>query len=196
MANAVDAEDRLSQAQIDARLLASAKRGDVAASRQLVEMHLDRLVGFAYRLLGDHGEAEDVAQEAFLRLWRRAPRWQAKAPVAHWLNKVAYNLSMERLRRRAPLNLEDMPELVDPGLDPAQSLHGDQIGRQVEAAIAALPERQKVAVLLAHGQGYGNIEVAGIMEISVEAVESLLGRGRRSLRATLGHLRSDLEGDL
>lgn len=183
-------------ARSDAQLLGRAHRGDAAASRLLVEQHLDRLVGFAYRLLGDGAEAEDVAQEAFLRLWRQAPRWRSEAPIVHWLNKVAYNLCMDRLRRRRPLALEDVPEPVDPAGDPARAAQRAEIGRLVEAAVGALPERQKAAILLTHGQGLGNMEVAEIMGISVEAVESLLGRGRRALRAALAHLRGELEGDM
>ncbi len=183
-------------AQSDAQLLGRAYGGDAAAGRLLVEQHLDRLVGFAYRLLGDAAEAEDVAQEAFLRLWRQAPRWRCEAPLIHWLNKVSYNLCMDRLRRRRPLALEDVPEPSDPAGDPAGAAYRAEIGRLVEAAVSALPERQKAAILLTHGQGLGNMEVAEIMGISVEAVESLLGRGRRALRAALADLRTELEGDL
>jgi RNA polymerase sigma-70 factor (ECF subfamily) len=188
------------EAHSDAQLLSLAYGDDAAAARLLVDKYLDRLVGFAFRLLGDPAEAEDMAQEAFLRLWRQAPRWRSEAPVIHWLNRVTYNLCMDRLRRRRPLALDDVAEppdpASDPASDPARAAYQAEIGRQVEAAVAALPERQKAAILLTHGQGFGNKEVAGIMGISVEAVESLLGRGRRALRATLAHLRTELEGDL
>ena len=189
-------EARWPEARSDGQLLGLAHGGDAAAARLLVDKYLGRLVGFAHRLLSDHAEAEDVAQEAFLRLWRQAPRWRSEAPVIHWLNKVAYNLCMDRLRRRPPLALDDVPEPPDPANDPARTAYQAEIGRQVQAAVDVLPERQKAAIILTHGQGFGNKEVAEIMEIIVEAVESLLGRGRRALRAALGHLRSEEEGDL
>lgn len=196
VSRAADREVTRPDAQSDAQLLGLAYRGDAAAGRLLVEQHLDRLVSFAYRLLGDGAEAEDVAQEAFFRLWRQAPRWRSEAPIIHWLNKVAYNLCMDRLRRRRPLALEDVPEPPDPAGDPAHAAYRAEIGRLVESAVDALPERQKAAILLTHGQGLGNMEVAEIMGISVEAVESLLCRGRRALRTALAHLSTELEGDL
>jgi RNA polymerase sigma-70 factor (ECF subfamily) len=180
----------------DAELLSRVCAGDDAAARELVELHLDRLVGFGYRMLGDAAAAEDVAQEAFLRLWRNADKWRADAPISAWLHRVAHNLCIDRLRKPATVPIDAIGEPADPGIDPTEAIQGAQIAAAIDSAIAALPERQAAAIALVHREGMSNIEAAEILEISVEAVESLLARGRRTLRRQLAGLKSDLEGEL
>ena len=180
----------------DADLLRKIKNGDSAAARILVDQNLDRIVNYGYRMLGDRVEAEDVAQEAFLRLWRNIDKWRAEKPVIHWLQRVTYNQCIDRLRKKKPVDIEDMPEPADPFANPAQALHQAQVSTAVNFAIQQLPERQRAAIVFAHQEGFSNIETAEIMEISVEAVESLLSRGRRGLRNLLEDLRPELEGDV
>jgi RNA polymerase sigma-70 factor (ECF subfamily) len=180
----------------DAILLRKVKDGDSAASRILVDQYLDRIVNYGTRMLGDRAEAEDVAQEAFLRLWRNLDKWRAEKPVIHWLQRVTYNLCIDRLRKKKPVNIEDIAEPADPFENPARSLHQMQVSTAVNAAIEKLPDRQRAAIVFAHQEGLSNIETAEIMEISVEAVESLLSRGRRGLRSLLEDLRPELEGDV
>jgi RNA polymerase sigma-70 factor (ECF subfamily) len=180
----------------DAILLRKVKDGDSAATRILVDQYLDRIVNYGTRMLGDRAEAEDVAQEAFLRLWRNLDKWRAEKPVIHWLQRVTYNLCIDRLRKKKPVNIEDIAEPADPFENPARSLHQMQVSTAVNAAIEKLPDRQRAAIVFAHQEGLSNIETAEIMEISVEAVESLLSRGRRGLRSLLEDLRPELEGDV
>ena len=182
--------------QSDAELLRRIADGERDAAQQLVDQHLGRILNYAYRLLGDSAEAEDVAQETFLRLWRTIDAWRAEAPLLHWLQRVAYNLCIDRLRRRQPGSLESVPEPLDPAEGPAATLHRAEIGEAVAEAIAQLPERQRVAVVMVHQEGLSNIETADIMGISVEAVESLLSRGRRALRELLQALRPELKGEI
>ncbi|MBT3989679.1 MAG: RNA polymerase sigma factor [Rhodospirillaceae bacterium] len=180
----------------DADLLRKIKAGDTQATRLLVDQYLDRIVNYGTRMLGDRSEAEDVAQEAFLRLWRNLDKWRAEAPVIHWLQRVTYNLCIDRLRKKKPVNIDDIAEPEDPFENPAKSLHEVQVSTAVNAAIQKLPERQRAAIVFAHQEGLSNIETAEIMEISVEAVESLLSRGRRGLRDLLQDLRPELQGDV
>ncbi|MBL8554653.1 MAG: RNA polymerase sigma factor [Phenylobacterium sp.] len=170
----------------DEELVSRVARGDPAAARSLVARKLPRLLSLAGRILGDGAEAEDVAQEAFVRIWKQAPRWTpGTARFDTWLHRVALNLCYDRLRRRRELSYAEPPERPDEGPGPDRGLLAADTGRRVSAALQALPERQREAVVLCHYQELGNIEAAAVMGISVEALESLLGRGRRALRTAL-----------
>ena len=182
--------------ETDAVLMHRLGAGEKAAARQLVDLYLDRIVGFSYRLLGDRAAAEDVAQETFLRLWKNVRRWRPDAPLSSWLHRVAYNLCIDILRRKTTVSIDDVPEPADDAAGPAKALHRIELGLAVDAAIACLPERQAAAITLVHREEMSNIEAARIMGISVEAVESLLARGRRNLRKSLSGLRAELEGEV
>ncbi len=169
---------------------------DAAACRELVDRHLAPLVGFAARMLGDAAAAEDVAQEAFLRLWRQAGTWRAAAAIATWLHRVAHNLCIDQLRRRREVTGDAVPDIADPADGPQAAHQRRQVAAIVDAAIAALPDRQRAAVTLVHHLEFGNIAAAEVMGITVEALESLLARGRLALRARLADERLDLLGDV
>lgn len=179
----------------DAELMRRVAAGDAGASRVLVDRELGPLVALAYRILGNRAESEDVAQESFLRLWRMARRWQPRAKVRTWLTRVAYNLSIDRLRVRKPTDPIDEAALAAPGGGPSSALQRDQVAHIVEAAIARLPERQRAAIALVHYQELSNIEAAETLGVSIDALESLLARGRRSLRGALADQRTDLLGE-
>lgn len=173
----------------DEELLIRIADGDPAASRALVARKLPRILGLAQRMLGDKTEAEDVAQEAFLRVWRQAPKWRpGQARFDTWLHRVSLNLCYDRLRRRREIATDDPPEVVDDGPAPDRGLEAADTGRRVGQALAQLPDRQRDAVVLCHYQELGNIEAAAVMGVTVEALESLLSRGRRSLRVALADL--------
>lgn len=147
-------------------------------------------------MLGDPVEAEDVAQEALLRAWRQAPRWTpGKARFDTWLHRVALNLCYDRLRKRREVPAEIPLDRPDPGPAPDRGLLAAELGARVDRALQALPERQREAIVLCHYQELTNIEAAGLMKVSVEAMESLLSRGRRTLRRTLSDLAPGAEGD-
>jgi RNA polymerase sigma-70 factor (ECF subfamily) len=174
----------------DEELLSRVARGDPAAVRALVARKLPRLLSLASRMLGDAPEAEDVAQEAFLRVWKQAPRWRpGAARFDTWLHRVALNLCYDRLRRRREIATAEPPEQADEGPAPDRGLAAADTGRRVAQALQALPERQREAIVLCHYQELGNIEAAAAMGVSVEALESLLGRGRRALRTALTDLK-------
>jgi RNA polymerase sigma-70 factor (ECF subfamily) len=176
----------------DEALLADVGRGDPRAVRQLLDRRLPRIVALARRMLNDAGEAEDVAQETFLRAWKQARSWRpGGARFDTWLHRVALNICRDRLRRRRDVVMAEPPERADPGPAPDAGVLGREVSQRVEAALAALPARQREAIVLCHHQGLGNIEAAALMQVSVEALEGLLGRGRRALKAALADLRRD-----
>ncbi len=174
----------------DAELIARVARGDQAAIQAMVARKLPRMLSLAQRMLGDPVEAEDVAQEAMLRAWKQAPRWTpGQARFDTWLHRVGLNLCYDRLRKRREVVVETVPDQVDPGSAPDRGLIAADVGRRVEAALLRLPDRQREAIVLCHYQELGNIEAAQLMDVSVEALESLLGRGRRAMRTALSDLR-------
>ena len=173
----------------DEDLVRRVGRGDPAAIQAMVARKLPRMLSLANRMLGDLAEAEDVAQEAMLRAWKQAPKWKpGQAKFDTWLHRVGLNLCYDRLRRRREIPTEAPPDRPDDGPAPDRGLIAAQTGARVDAAIALLPERQREAIILCHYQELTNIEAASLMSVSVDALESLLSRGRRGLRQTLADL--------
>lgn len=183
------------EAAAEASLVARVGRQDGAAFAELVERHLGPILNFANRTLSDQTEAEDVAQDTFLRLWKNAERWRPQARLTTWLHRVAYNLCMDRLRKTRPGNLEDAPEQIDSADSPSTSVIKRQTAEMIASAVEDLPHRQRAAITLVHYQELTNIEAADIMEVSVDALESLLARGRRKLRGALEGQRALLVGE-
>lgn len=170
----------------DAELLPRIARGDQLAIREMVARKLSRLLALGVRMLNDRSEAEDVAQETFLRVWKQAEHWQSGgAKFDTWLHRVAINLCYDRLRNRKDFSDENAPELVDPSPIPEQSLDKSQQGDVISLALAALPNRQREALVLQYYQELSNIEAADLMGVSVDALESLLTRARRNMRTLL-----------
>lgn len=179
-------ELRLPLGDPDEELVRRVARGDAAAVEALVARKLPRLLGLGTRILGDAAEAEDVAQEAFIRVWRSAGSWRpGKARFDTWLHRVALNLCHDRLRRRREQPMAEPPEQVDCAPLPDAGISAAETGGQVERALQALPPRQREAIVLTYYQELPNIDAAAVMEVSVDALESLLSRGRRSLRGLL-----------
>ena len=173
----------------DAELVRRAGLGDARAAESLVRAHIGRVLGLARRILGDAAEAEDVAQEVFLRLWRHAPRWRSGgARLTTWLHAVALNLCRDRLARRRETLVDDPPEVPDPRPSPAGAVEQQEIGHHVSRALLTLPPQQRAAIALCHYQGLRNTEAAEALGVSVAALESLLARGRRTLREQLRDL--------
>ena len=179
----------------DEDLVRRVGQGDPAAIQAMVARKLPRMLALAQRMLGDAVEAEDVAQETLLRAWRQAPRWVGgRAKFDTWLHRVALNLCYDRLRRRREIPTDAVPDRRYEGPAPDRGLLAADVGTAVNGALAGLPDRQREAIVLCHYQELSNIEAAALMEISVEALESLLSRGRRALRAALAEYRSGAEG--
>ena len=171
--------------EADQVLMERVSQGDAQAFQQLVDAGIDRVLAVARRTLGDEAEAEDVAQEVFLRLWRQAEKWQGgRAQVSTWLYRVTVNACIDRLRSRKEETVKDVPEIVAEATQ-QQTMEEDDLRHTMDAALQQLPERQRLALVLFHYESMSMNAVAEAMDASVEAVESLLARGRRSLKKKL-----------
>jgi RNA polymerase sigma factor (sigma-70 family) len=164
--------------------------GDRHAALALTQRVTPRVLAYAARMLnGDRAEAEDVAQETMLRLWRIAPEWrQGETKVTTWAYRVATNLCIDRQRsrkRKAQTALDDAPDLAAGGRSADGTLIEADRMAALGAALDQLPDRQRQAVVLRHIEGLTNPEIAEVMQIGVEAVESLTARGKRALAALL-----------
>jgi len=170
--------------------------GDASAAAALVRRRSPKILALSRRMLNDAAEAEDVTQEVFLRVWTHAANWRpGGAKFETWLHRVAVNLCLDRLRRRRETPAGDaLPDRPDESPDAEQSMWADQRAARVRLAIDALPERQRAAIELCSFQEVTNIEAAAALEVSVDALESLLARARRSLRDNLARDLSDLLG--
>ncbi|PIE07189.1 MAG: RNA polymerase subunit sigma [Rhodobacterales bacterium] len=174
-------------------LLIAYGKGDREAAALLTARLAPRVMALAARLLGDRAEAEDVTQETMLRLWKAAPKWRpGEARVSTWAYHVGHNLCIDRLRKRRPVDLDAIPEPPSGAPSAVATLLEADRARALERALARLPERQRAAVTLRHLEGLTNPEIAEVLEISVEAVESLTARGKRALVALLAGRREEL----
>jgi len=175
-----------SQALDDDALMGAVGQGARDAFAVLMERHLDRTLALATRITGNRSVAEDVAQDAFLRVWKTAANWQpGRARFTTWLYRVTVNLCLD-LRRRpafAPLELiGDPPDLSE---DAVSALARRQRAALLGREIAGLGDRQRAALALCYAGGMSNAEAAEVLEISVGALEGLLVRARRKLRERL-----------
>jgi RNA polymerase sigma-70 factor (ECF subfamily) len=174
----------------DTDLVARVGKGDRAAAQALMTRHLPAMLSLARRMLSGEAEAEDCVQEAFLRVWTHAARWKpGKAKFETWLYRVTVNQCYDRLRRKPMADLDAAAEVADTTPGAEETMQSAAVSAEVDAVVRHLPERQRAAILLCHYQERGNIVAAEILGISVEALESLLARGRKTLRTKLSHLR-------
>ena len=189
--NAAGAKAAAESRADEAGLVASLVDGDAQAFRVLMDRHLGGIVSVARRMLRDDAEAEDVAQEAFLRLWRSGASLEiGPAGVRPWLRRVVSNLCLDKVRSQGRVTVvEELPEVPEAPKQLA-TLESRDTQRRVEVALQKLPERQRLALTLFHFEGLSQIEIGQAMGISDEAVESLLSRARRHLKS---ELRSDWE---
>jgi RNA polymerase sigma-70 factor (ECF subfamily) len=180
----------------DSPLLAAAAAGDETAFASLVERHYDIVYRVVWRVTSGHADTEDIVQEAFLKLWNNPAQVRHGGALRGWLMRVATNLAIDRARRKQASNLDDQPEIAASGPDALDQVLGDRSAGDINSALARLPERQRLALSLVYFENMSNIEAAAAMEISVEAIESLLARGRRALKVDLKDRWRDLLADI
>lgn len=175
------------QMAADRALADSVARGDREAVAALTKRCLPMVYGLAQRLLRDPGEAEDAAQEVFVKVWRKISSYDPdRAKLETWIGRITINTCHDRRRkRREPLAGDDAPDVADTVPDAEQTLGAHQAASQVRAAVAKLPERQRIALELSHFQDLSQADAAQIMDVSEEALESLLARARRTLKTAL-----------
>ena len=166
--------------------MAQVQRRDQEAFTRLLDRHLRGLQKFLLRMTGNAADADEVAQEAFLRIWSQARRWQPdRVRFTTWLYRIARNLAIDRHRKHRETTDEDMTVFADESPDAPQLIDAERRQQLMRAAVARLPERQRTALLLCHFDGLSNQDAADILEVTVEALESLLSRARRTLKTTL-----------
>lgn len=176
----------------DDELMRLSGAGDEKAFACLLGRHLDRAGKIARRVVGSRAEAEDMVQEAFLRVWQKAAGWKPEsaggAKFTTWFYRVLMNLCIDRTRRVRPGPLEAAGDPPDERPDGFDAVAANETAARVKAAVDGLPERQRAALALCHYEGMSNIEAAAVLDLTVGAVESLLVRARRNLRAALADL--------
>lgn len=168
----------------DHDLMARTAQGDARAFRTLAQRHSGRALGLALRILGNGAAAEEIVQDAFLRVWTHAPRWRPEAAFRTWLYRIVVNLCLNAKRRAPDLPLDMADDIADPALAADAKLEAAERDRRLAAAVDALPERQRAAIVLTYQEGLSNAEVAAVLDASVSGVETLLVRAKRALRST------------
>jgi len=163
--------------------------GDLDAFNELVRRHQRTAWRIAHRFLGDPAEAEDVAQEAFLRVLAAAPRYAPSAAFSTYLYRVVSRLCIDHARKRRPMLSGALPETLDSSPDPAMALAQKDRDQLIRQALDALPSRQRMAVILKYYEGMGYSDIARALGTTVKAVERLLGRARSTLRHSVSRAR-------
>jgi len=176
----------ISAEESDDGLLAFIANGDRRAFAILMDRHLDRAHGLARRVLNNKSDAEDVVQDAFLKVWQKAGQWQpGRAQFSTWLYRVVVNRCLDLKRKPVNAALDNVAEQSDDRPDAYEDIVARQRQAKIAAAVADLPERQRTAIALSYTAGLNNAEAAASMDISVKAFESLLVRAKRELRGRL-----------
>ncbi|WP_323795361.1 sigma-70 family RNA polymerase sigma factor [Nisaea sp.] len=166
----------------DNELLCLVADGGETAFDRLVLRHQGPISAFAYRMLGNQSDAEEISQETFGRVWSHAPRWNPDGKAKSWIYRIAHNLCIDRLRaRHTTVDIADQ-EIEDGTPDPEQTLARKRTGTSVRHAVELLPERQRIAISLFHLKDMTANEAAETMDISIDALESLLRRARKKLK--------------
>jgi len=176
----------------DAALAARLAARDPAALREAITLYAASLQRIAFRMTGDAHEAEDLVQEAMLRLWDQAPKIAARHPVESqaaaalrlggWLNRVVTNLAIDRLRRGRRMSAGEVPDREDEAPLADALIEAGERDHSARALIAALPERQRAAIVLTYYEDMSNAAAAEALEMNIKAFESLLLRARTTLR--------------
>lgn len=167
----------------DAELFKQIAAGDPRAFRRLVDRHAPPLVTYLTRLLRSQAEAEELAQEAFLRVWQRASDYQPSYRASTWLHRIGHNLAVDQLRRRKGYaDVDDEQQEAPQSQRPHALLEHKQAALSLHAALDGLPLRQRTAMVLKYEQDFPNPDIAKVLDLSVDAVESLLARAKRQLK--------------
>jgi RNA polymerase sigma-70 factor (ECF subfamily) len=166
---------------LDEELMLAAGAGDLEAFEQIVLRHQKSAWNTAHRFLGEVQEAEDVVQEAFMKILEAAGRYRPSASFRTYLYRIVVRLCLDRVRKKAPLYTDTPPEPVDPAPGVSEDLLAVERDQAVRSALNKLPDNQRTAIILKYYEGLGYSDIAEVLEVSEKAVERLLARGRDSL---------------
>ena len=177
----------------DKALLTAYAKGNPGASKILTDRFMPKIFSQAFHRVRNEADADDIAQEAMLRLWRIAPNWkQGNAKISTWLYKVVYNLCIDRIRQKKTVHLDAVTEPIDDRQNVTDFLLNQSRANALYNALAKLPAHQREAVSMRHLECISNPEIAEKLELSIEAVESLIARGKQKLSDTLQSQKSEL----
>ena len=176
----------MDQPDPDADLLPGLRAGQSTALSAMMDRHLYKIHALAFHMLGDNMLAEDVAQDSFIKLWQAAPTWrEGEAQMMTWLRRVATNNCLDRLRKKGPVYVDQVPEIIDETPSPEIGVQNSDRSTVVQGALSKLPETQCAAIVLCYFQQLSQREGAEILGVSEKAYESLLVRARKALKAEL-----------
>jgi len=176
--------------QPDSEIVRQIQSDDAAAFDELMRRYKRPVVSFIFRMLGNSQDADDVAQDVFVRVYQNLDTYRPETKFSTWLFALARNAAIDRIRWRArhrTESIESAPEIVASS-GTAEEVNAHEIGDQIAAAITKLPEDQKTAIVLSEYHGMSYAEIAGVMRCSEKSVESRLYRAKQTLRAALQHL--------
>jgi RNA polymerase sigma-70 factor (ECF subfamily) len=181
-------------AEDDLVLMTQIAQGSADAFQTVLDLHMLPIYHFSYSILQDISAAEDITQETCVKLWNHAKNWSPEGRVRSWLFRIAHNLCIDEIRRRKPhADIDTFADsIADHSDDPAQKITESQISKTVKDALFQLPVRQRSALMLVHYSDCSNKEAAEAMGVSVDALESLLSRGRKSLKERLSNHKDKL----
>ena len=189
-----DGEERERANDLDVELMGRIRRGDFAAFEELIEIHQRSVIGTVAKMLGNPSEAEDIAQQVFIRVWKSAARYEPQAKFTTWLFTITRNLVFNEVRRRQRKPTVSMQEREETthrvvedvqGSSPDEELLRSEMEAAIDRAIDALPEKQRLAVVLRRYEEMPYEEIGVVLSMSVPAVKSLLFRARAQLKETL-----------
>jgi RNA polymerase sigma-70 factor (ECF subfamily) len=173
----------------DDQLMQAAAEGDGDAFGEIILRHQQVVWKVAYRFLADSMEAEDAAQEAFLKVLEAAPRYRSRGSFRTYLYRILTHICIDRSRKKRPTSAAAIPDFPDPSPDPAQSLMAKEHQMQIRKALDVLPTKQKAAIILKHYEGLSYAEIAQVLDTTAKAVEGLIGRARATLQSQLSGLK-------
>jgi RNA polymerase sigma-70 factor (ECF subfamily) len=169
----------------DEALMLAVSRGDLDAFNELILLYQELAWRTAYRFLGDAMEAEDIAQDTFLKILEAAPRYRPTSTFRTYFYNVLIHLCIDRIRKKKPFRVDEIPDMADPSQGPERSLIDKEQRNQVRKALAQLSDRQRAALVLRHFEGLSYNEIALVLRATPKAVERLLARAMASLQALL-----------
>ena len=175
----------------DESLMLEVARGDPAAFRQLVERHQEAVWRTAYRMVSDRQSAEDLAQEAFVRLFQAAGRYRPTAAFRTYLYRIVVRVCLDHRRKKRPQLEPDLAQVTESTPTVEQQAELGEQADLVQEAVAGLPPKQRSAVVLRYYEGLSSAEIADVMDTTAKAVERLLARGRGALQERLARLLED-----
>ncbi len=183
----------------DESLMRLIRSGSHQAFSILVRRHTDKFFGAAFRMTGQAGEAEDLVQDAFLKIWQKPDIWKEDkgAKFTTWFYRILVNQNIDRLRKRQKMVSDDsiLPYVADGAASPETETMMNEEQRRIENAMAVLPERQRTAITLCFYEGLSNVEAAETMGVKLKALESLLMRAKARLREYMNHNMNPLQGE-